>query len=60
MPDDNKHIYLSGIVVVIVGAMLAAIGSVFTRIDRAEEQVKNRVDGIEKRMLNQGFFGSEI
>jgi hypothetical protein len=57
---STKHIYLSAIVVVLLGALIASVGSVFTGIDRAEEQIKSRLDKVEKSVLNREFLSQKF
>jgi FlaG/FlaF family flagellin (archaellin) len=56
----TKHLYLSAIVVVLLGVLITAVGSVFQRINKAEEQAKIRIDKIEQTMLNREFLDQKF
>ena len=51
-----KHIYMSGLVVVLTGALLTAFSNIYARMLRTEERMGARITKIEKVMLDKDFL----
>jgi hypothetical protein len=58
--ENNRHLYISGVVIVLLTSLLAAVSNMYSRILKTEEEAIIRIEKVEKSILNRDFLDQKF